>query len=263
MTIKAVLFDLDDTLLWDERSVDEAFHATCEIAKKKTGVDPHKLEEAVRREARSLYASFETFPFTQNIGINPFEGLWGDFRKGEAEGFRQLEKIVPYYRSESWTRGLKSLGIEDEQLGAELGERFPQERRARSYVYEETYEVLENLQGRYSLLMLTNGSPDLQQEKLDRVPQLVSYFDHIMISGNYGYGKPDPRLFQEAMKLLGTAPQETIMVGDKLTTDVQGANASGITSVWINRRGMKADGDIKPTFEITSLRDLHDVLQQL
>ncbi|MDU4698804.1 MAG: HAD family hydrolase, partial [Paenibacillus sp.] len=50
MTIKAVCFDLDDTLLWDERSVREAFAATCESAAAKTGsLNPEQLEEAVRR----------------------------------------------------------------------------------------------------------------------------------------------------------------------------------------------------------------------
>jgi putative hydrolase of the HAD superfamily len=263
VTIKAVLFDLDDTLLWDERSVDEAFQATCQVAAEQTGVDPHQLEEAVRREARALYESYETYSFIQNIGINPFEGLWGDFRKGEAEGFRKLEQIVPNYRSESWTRGLKALGIDDAQLGATLGERFPQERRARSYVYEETYEVLDSLRGRYKLLLLTNGSPDLQQEKLDREPKLPGYFDHIMISGNYGYGKPNPQLFAEALKLLGISPQEAIMVGDKLTTDVKGANASGIPSVWINRRNMVNDSDIEPSYEIRSLRELQGIIDRL
>jgi putative hydrolase of the HAD superfamily len=263
MSIKAVLFDLDDTLLWDERSVEEAFHATCLAAAEATEVDPAELEQAVRREARALYESYETYPFTVNIGINPFEGLWGNFREGADEQFRKLEKLAPVYRAEAWTRGLRALGIDDAKLGRELGERFPAERRARKYVYEETFEVLDNLKGRYKLLLLTNGSPDLQQEKLDGVPELIPYFDHIMISGNYGFGKPDIRLFREALSLLDIEPQEGVMVGDKLTTDILGANTAGIHSVWINRRGLTADGGIKPRYEITSLRDLQAVIDSI
>ena len=111
--------------------------------------------------------------------------------------------------------------------------------------------MLDQLKQRYKLLLLTNGSPDLQ-EKLDGVPELPPYFDHIMISGNYGYGKPDERLFQEALRLLAVEPQEAVMVGDKLTTDILGANRTGIASVWINRRGMSADGEIQPRYEITT-----------
>ena len=69
MPITAVLFDLDDTLLWDDRSVEEAFRCASEAAG--DVVDPEALEAAVRREARALYESYETYPFTKLIGINP------------------------------------------------------------------------------------------------------------------------------------------------------------------------------------------------
>ena len=89
--IKAVFFDLDDTLLWDQKSVKEAFVATCEVAKEKYGVDVEEFEEAVRKEARELYATYETFEFTQMIGINPFEGLWGNFLD-DTDDFRKLAR---------------------------------------------------------------------------------------------------------------------------------------------------------------------------
>lgn len=175
MTLKAVLFDLDDTLLWDDRSVQEAFEATCAEASKHAAVNPEELEASVRKEARSLYESFETFAFTKMIGINPFEGLWANFTQGENENFRKLEKLAPGYRTESWTRGLAALGIEDRELGYKLGELFPAERRRRPYVYEETFRVLDALKGSYQLLLLTNGSPDLQKEKLAGVPNIAPY----------------------------------------------------------------------------------------
>lgn len=58
----------------------EAFVATCEVAKEKYGLNVDEFEEAVRKEARDLYSSYDTYAFTQMIGINPFEGLWGIFR---------------------------------------------------------------------------------------------------------------------------------------------------------------------------------------
>lgn len=262
MTIRAVLFDLDDTLLWDDRSVKEAFQATCAEAAAKYDIDPKKLEEEVRREARALYESFETFPFTQRIGINPFEGLWARFSEGEQPEFRMLERLAPGYRTASWTRGLKALGIDDEVLGYALGEMFPQQRRARPLVYEETFEVLEQLKGGFKLLLLTNGSPDLQQEKLSGVPQLSEYFDHIVISGTFGEGKPSPSIFHHALELLNVRPEEAIMVGDKLTTDITGANGVGIRSVWINRHAVARNSDIVPVYEIDNLRKLQGIIHQ-
>lgn len=264
MSVKAILFDLDDTLLWDDRSVKEAFQAACTEAEKACGVDPERLEEEVRREARALYESYETFPFTKQIGINPFEGLWGRFSSGEQEEFRKLERLVPQYRRDAWTNGLKALGVHDEALGARLGELFPRERRARPIVYEETFRVLDELKsGGYRLLLLTNGSPDLQAEKLAGVPQLAPYFDHIVISGAFGQGKPSSAIFRHAMELLGIDADEGMMIGDKLTTDILGANGVGMKSVWINRHGVQRTDEIVPAFEVDSLHGIAGVLEQL
>ncbi|SFS62042.1 HAD-IA family hydrolase [Paenibacillus sp. BC26] len=260
MAKQAVLFDLDDTLLWDDRSVQEAFDATCQTAAAETGVDAKSLEEAVRREARALYESYETFPFTKMIGINPFEGLWANFLEGEQEEFRQLQQLAPAYRREAWTRGLKALGVDNATLGAQLAEQFPAERRSRPYVYEETFAILDQLKGKYKLLLLTNGSPDLQREKLAGVPAIVPYFDHIIISGEFGQGKPASAIFHHALERLGVEPEHGIMVGDKLTTDILGANTIGMTSVWINRHGMTRSDEIIPSHEIKHLEELLPLL---
>jgi putative hydrolase of the HAD superfamily len=264
LSIRAVLFDLDDTLLWDERSVKEAMEATCRYAGEARGANAKELEEAVRREARALYASFETFPFTQMIGINPFEALWGNFREGESPYFRKLEELAPYYRKEAWTRALRSVGIDDEAFGVELGERFPAERRQRAFVYKDTYPVLDALKEQnYKLLLLTNGSPDLQKEKLEGVPQMAPYFDHIVISGDFGRGKPDAAIFEHAVSLLGISPSEGIMVGDKLTTDILGSSRIGMRNVWINHHEATVGPEhAAPTHIITKLGDLLDILHQ-
>ncbi|ASA21904.1 HAD family hydrolase [Paenibacillus donghaensis] len=261
MPISAVLFDLDDTLLWDDRSIDEAFRTTCEAAG--IALDPLELETAVRREARSLYESYETFPFTQMIGINPFEALWGNFTAGEQPEFRMMEQLAPVYRKESWRRGLEAMGVKDEVLAAELAERFAAERRSRPYIYEETLHVLEQLQGKVKLLLLTNGCPALQQEKLDGVPELVPFFDHIVISGSFGKGKPDKEIFLHALGLLEIDPEQGVMVGDKLTTDIRGGLAAGLTTVWINRNSKEANPDIQPDYEIQHLNELLPLVDSL
>jgi putative hydrolase of the HAD superfamily len=260
MTLKAVLFDLDDTLLWDDRSVKEAFEATCSEAAKHVNVEPDALEGAVRQEARALYETFDTFPFTKMIGINPFEGLWANFTQGENENFRKLEKLAPGYRTESWTRGLRVLGIEDRELGYRLGEMFPAERRRRPFIYEETFRVLDSLKGSYHLLLLTNGSPDLQKEKLAGVPEITSYFDHIVISGEFGVGKPSASIFQHALALLGIEANEGIMIGDKLTTDILGSNGVGMRNIWINHHGLPRGDEIVPVHEVNRLQDILPII---
>lgn len=264
MAIKAVLFDLDDTLLWDARSVEEAIQATCaEAARQYPQVRPEELVGALRQEARALYESYETFPFTKMIGINPFEALWANFTGGVQEEFRKLQALVGGYRKEAWSRALRAVGVKDAALAERLAEQFPAERRARPIVYEETFRVLDALKGNVKLLLLTNGAPDLQQEKIDGVPQLAGYFDHIVISGSFGVGKPDPSIFRHAMQLLGIEASEGIMVGDKLTTDILGSNRVGMRNAWMNREGHTLSSDIKPTYEIANLEELLAIIATL
>lgn len=259
--IKAILFDLDNTLLWDDKSVKEAFKATCIIAEKKYAINPELLEEKVRENARVLYASYKTHSFTQMIGINPFEGLWGDF-SDEGEDFHKLKELVPAYRKEAWTNGLKDLGINNPEFGYELAETFPLERKKYPFTYEDTFDVLDKLKGNYQLLLLTNGSPDLQQTKLDITPELRPYFDNIVISGDFGKGKPDPAIFEHALELLSVQKEEALMVGDNLMTDILGASKVGVPSVWVNR-SRKEKNEVMPTYEIAGLEELLPIIEKI
>ncbi|WP_164669837.1 HAD family hydrolase [Virgibacillus doumboii] len=259
--IKAIMFDLDDTLLWDKKSVDKAFNNTCNLAFEKYRVDPVELEKNVRENARKLYASYNTYSFTQMIGINPFEGLWADF-DDDGEGFRELKKIAPAYQKEVWISGLKDMGIDDLQFGYELAETFPEERKRNALVFDDTFHVLEQLKGKYQLLLLTNGSPSLQEAKLDLTPELRRYFDHIVISGAFGKGKPDPDIFMHALGLLSVDKEEVLMVGDNLKTDILGASRTGIASVWINRH-WEGKEDVVPDYEISQLEELLSIIEKV
>ena len=260
--VKAVFFDLDDTLLWDQKSVKEAFVATCEAAKERyEKINPDTLEEAVRKEARELYASYETYPFTQMIGINPFEGLWGNFGDDHDE-FRKMAAIVPGYRKDAWTKGLAAIGIDDPEFGEELAERFPSERKKKPFVYEESFRVLDALKGKYKLLLLTNGSPELQNTKLDITPELVPYFNQIVISGAFGRGKPDASIFEHALEIMELKPEEAVMVGDNLMTDILGASRAGIKSIWVNRHD-KERNEVTPTYEVKHLEEIFPILDSL
>ncbi|WP_066383812.1 HAD family hydrolase [Neobacillus mesonae] len=257
--IKAIFFDLDDTLLWDQKSVKEAFCATCKVAEERYEVDSKALEEAVREAARKLYSGYDFYSFTQMIGINPFEGLWGNFPDEHLGEFKKMKDTVPGYRRDAWTAGLKALGVNDPEFGQELGERFPAERRKTPFVYDDTFKTLDALKGQYQMLLLTNGSPDLQNTKLTITPEISPYFDHIVISGAFGKGKPDPAIFEHALSLLSIDKDEAIMVGDNLMTDVLGANRAGIKSVWINRHE-KERNEVVPTYEIKQLSELFPIL---
>src|SRR5699024_1323073 len=77
--LKAIMFDLDDTLLWDEKSVHEAFKSTCEQVVNQYNVDPEALEKRVRYHAKRLYPTYDAYEFAKRIGTGVFEAMWGDY----------------------------------------------------------------------------------------------------------------------------------------------------------------------------------------
>lgn len=259
--IKTIFFDLDDTLLCDKKSVDTSLRMTCLYAEAECGVDAGQLEKTIRSEAVASYAETEVYEFTKSIGINPFEGLWGDF-DDEGKQFQSMKALMPAYKRTAWTNALKKMGIENAELGEKLSEYFPAMRRKNPYIYEETFHVLEQLKGRFKLLLLTNGSPSLQQTKLEMSPQIAPYFDAIIVSGAFGIGKPDASIFEFALSEADSQQSEAMMVGDNLLTDILGANRSGIKSVWLNRENKAAHESIIPDFEIHSLHELIPILEQ-
>jgi len=262
MSINTIIFDLDDTLLWDKKSVKTAFEKTCEYAATLHNVNPAELEEAVRKEARALYEGYETYDYTVLIGINPFEGLWGTF-DDPTNHFQKMKNIVPGYRAEAWTKGLAVLGIDDAQLGAELGERFVAERKVSPFLYEDTFDVLDKLKGKYQLVLLTNGAPSLQNLKLEITPEIAPYFDHIIISGDFGKGKPDASIFEYVMEKARITADDAIMVGDNLNTDILGSSRVGMRNVWINRENNAPNGVVTPTYEVDSLTALLELISKL
>lgn len=260
--IKTIVFDLDDTLLWDKKSVAVSLRMTCSYAEEKCGVDASQLEQAIRSEAPASYSETGVYDFTQSIGINPFEGLWGEF-DDDGEGFQSMKALMPEYRRTAWTRALKKSGVEDKALGIELSEYFPVMRAENPFVYEDTFQVLEQLKGRYQLVLLTNGSPSLQQKKLEMSPGIAPYFDDIVVSGAFGIGKPDDSIFEFALSKTDSSKAEALMVGDNLMTDILGAKRAGIKSVWLNRENKPAHKSIFPDYEIHHLQELIPLLKLL
>ncbi|SDO12356.1 HAD family hydrolase [Alkalicoccus daliensis] len=258
---KALFFDLDDTILWDAKSIELAFKNTCAYAENTYGTDAKELETAVRAAAKERYSSYDTFAFTQMIGINPFEGLWGSFQD-PGEGFERMAAIIEEYQFHTWHDGLKQLGVEEKTAAEELAALFITERKKSPVLFDEAFDVLDQLKGKVTLVLLTNGSPQLQNTKLTITPEIAPYFDHVIISGEFGKGKPDPAIFEHALKVSGASKESTWMIGDNPKTDILGANRAGITSIWLNRfekephPGIEADHEIQDLHQIFNLIDL-------
>jgi putative hydrolase of the HAD superfamily len=260
-SIDTIIFDLDDTLVVEEASAEAAFIEAGELARARYGLDPWELHTTVRKTCRDLWYAFPSHPYCKTVGISSWEGMWAEFT-GAAPELKALRDWAPAYRTESWRAALISHGIDDPELAAALAESFPRLRRKKHILFPDTVRVLEQLSPKYSLGLLSNGAPDLQRRKLEGAG-LAGYFDQVLIAGETGIGKPDPRAFVMLMGRLGSSADSTIMVGDRLTTDVKGAQDAGLRAVWINRSGRVPENGIVPDWEISTLDELISITKTL
>ena len=118
-------------------------------------------------------------------------------------------------------------------------------------------EVLQYLQQRYSLTVVTNGFDEIQQLKLN-AGNLQSYFSHIVTSQKAGHRKPSREIFEYAMKINGVQCNEVIMIGDNLVTDIGGAQNACIDTVFFNPDSIPHGNNV--THEIRTLAELKNIL---
>ena len=100
-------------------------------------------------------------------------------------------------------------------------------------------EILPLLKEKYKLGVLSNGDARSQKKKIHSTG-IDAYFDVIVVTGEYGLNKPDPKIFLIAAEKMGLKPQEIVFVGDTFATDIYGAIHAGMKPVWFlyERRGI-------------------------
>lgn len=136
-------------------------------------------------------------------------------------------------------------------------------------VLDGVTEVLQELKNAYKLAIVSNtfswGDRDVSGA-LSR-KDLTRFFDAIVTSVDAGSRKPDDRIYRKALDLLGCGPEQAIMVGDRVDTDIAGANMIGITSVlcrWNDRYPMDVnDEDFLPDYVIGSVKELPALIDWL
>lgn len=260
MTPRALLFDLDNTLVLEDEVTVRAVRAACGRAAPRADVE--RLIAATLRVAEERWRAAPTFAYAEEFGLWWGEGLWGDFR-GEGAGLRAVREFAPRFRREVWRDSLAACGVDDEALAAELGTAFRAARRTGEIVDPEAAGVLADLARDHRIALVTNGAPDVQREKLGRTT-FARYFHAIVISAELGIGKPDPRIFQAALKAIDAVVGDAVMIGDSLPRDVAGARSAGLRAIWIDRDGTspRADDPV-PDARVRALSELRAALDAM
>lgn len=260
LLLKAVLFDLDDTLMPDEAAANEALVATAGLAKQWHNIPPGDVKDSVRRIAREVWRSH---PLVAGgfEDISSWEALSSTF-EDDGGDMAIIRNWVPEFRCEVWSRALAESGIADPLLTEQLAAAYPLERRSRYAPFPDAVPVLEELKQEYRLGCLTNGPRDLQCEKLAR-SGLKKWFEVSVISRVVGFAKPDPRIFEIALAQLSVSPDESAYVGDSPKHDIVGARAAGMKAIWLNRERLPLPDGVASDATISSLAELPAAITRL
>ena len=121
-------------------------------------------------------------------------------------------------------------------------------------LYPEVTSALERLAGKFTLVSLSDGNADLS------VIGIQHFFADCIYSSQVGYSKPHPAGFQKACEVAGTAPSETLHIGDHPISDIEGARNAGLKTMWMRRNGEQWDLDFQPDYSVTTLAEVVDIL---
>ena len=221
---KAIFIDIDGTLLDFEACVEESMR----LGLIERGID-YKDE---------MLVTFHR--------IN--DGLWKSLERGELT-FEELLKI-------RWATVFKELGIDLD--GPEFEKYFRARLHESALPMEGSYEMLEYFAPKYRLFAASNGPHEQQVKRLEKAGML-KYFEKVFTSGLIGAEKPSGEYFEYCFKNAeGITPEESVMLGDSLTSDMKGGNDFGMETIWLN-----AKGEEKPDWvdhEIKSLDEVKNIL---
>ena len=127
---------------------------------------------------------------------------------------------------------------------------------------DESYELVKSLKGRVRQYAVTNGTKVAQDRKLER-SGLDQLFDGIFISDVLGWEKPTVEFFDHVFARIEPCEKsEMLIVGDSLTSDIQGGNNAGIPTVWYNPSGAPNDKGVTVDYEIRDLREILEILDR-
>ncbi|XP_062319906.1 N-acylneuraminate-9-phosphatase [Osmerus eperlanus] len=234
-SLKAILFDLDNTLIDTAGAGVVAIQKTSELLKTALGQNDHCTDDICDRFKRKLL--HETFD--------------------SAEG-RSIDEV----RVKHWEESiLEVVSSSYPSLGHKCYYLWKNTRLELLTLSPPVCNLLKELRTSYKLLLLTNGETQTQREKVEAVG-CQGYFDAIVVGGEHAEEKPSPSIFTHCFTLLGVQALHCVMVGDSLYTDILGGFKAGVrATVWINNRGgSPPEGSVKPDYTISSVLELPDIL---
>ncbi|MFF5513512.1 YjjG family noncanonical pyrimidine nucleotidase [Staphylococcus capitis] len=228
MTYKHILLDFDDTI-----------------------VDFYDAEEKAFYNMAKHYRHFPTKQDFQHFRkVN--QAHWEAFQQNELTKEQVLShRFINYFNDYYIEVGGKEA---DEIFRDELA-------KAPLKFFDQTIETINQLKDKHSLYIVTNGVTITQQRRIAQT-NFNDIFNGIFISEQTGYQKPMREFFDYIFNEIGNINrEETIIVGDSLTSDVMGGLNANIQTCWFNYRGKENNSNIQPHYEISNLSELINIVE--
>lgn len=224
-----LLFDADETLFDFAACEERAFYRSAE-----------QMKVPVDGEIYRLYSS-----------IN------GDLWKAHERGEVSRDDI----QKRRYTELLTALG-RDPRDGDLWNAAYERELARSAILFDDTEEVCKALAGKYRMFIVTNGLVHVQKGRM-ALSGIGGLFADVFISGEIGYSKPDIRFFEAVERLIPDFDSEkTLLIGDSLTGDMEGARRAGIDCILVDRRNLHPEGCPFALGRVCDLRTLSGLLLQ-
>ena len=234
----AILFDLDDTIL------------ACE------GGDYLKLWMNSVQKHIHLFDDL------------PADALFAEIRKVAQEFWSDIDRHrngrldIKVSRQEIVAAAASNLNHGNDEAAIRLANHYHEIREFNVVPFEGALETLEYFhRSSTKTALITNGSSEIQRGKINKY-QLDQYFDVVLIEGEFGRGKPDPRVYTHLVDEIGVSARESWIVGDNLEWEVRVPQQLGFFAVWNDSRneGLPPDSDVVPNRIVNCIHELIDLV---
>ncbi|MGD1841740.1 MAG: YjjG family noncanonical pyrimidine nucleotidase [Thermonemataceae bacterium] len=149
------------------------------------------------------------------------------------------------------------MGLSKVQVPSQISQQYSERCPAKPYLIPHALAILQYLQPRYPLHIITNGFSDIQQVKL-RESGILHFFEEVVTSCDAACKKPDKRIFEYLLEKLAADPVDCLMIGDNLATDIRGATNIAMEAVYFNPS--REVHEETTAYEISCLSELQDIL---
>jgi len=231
MKYKHLFFDLDHTL-WDfERNSSESL------------TEIYHNSSLIEHGVNSMELFIQSF-----LRINT--KLWNDFDSGNLHH--------SYIRENRFRMVFAELGLECPPNHFEIGETYLNTLPTKKHLLDGALDVLGYAKSKgYQMHVVTNGFNEIQAKKIAS-SGISHFFENVITFENANSKKPDPGIFEFALKSADATVEECIMIGDNWVADIMGAQQYGLDTVYYNPAGLKFDQN--PTYDIRRLEELMLIL---